>query len=124
MDMSRAWKYNRGSWEEIDDLLWPFYDNENPNSHEENFLLAGYDYNSNLTLGRWGLSFHVDVHFPTPPFAHVGRPVVKPLYPYYVHIFLVCEYIPVYVVDFPSLLMLLNQVSTIVGQTEELYEIS
>ncbi len=122
MDIDKAWQFDRGHWELIDHLVWAYYDHENLDSPEEMFYLAGYNANSSLTLGKWGLSFHVDVHLPYPKTSYGGKPVAKPKYPYFVLIFLVVEYVPVYVVDFPSLLMLLNQVSTIVGQTEELYQ--
>ncbi len=124
MDIDKAWKFDRGHWEIIDHLMWAYDDRENLDSPEDMFYQAEYNANSSLTLGRWGLAFHVDVHLPYPRPFYKDIPVAKPRYPYFVSIFLVVEYVPIYVADFPSLLMLLHQVSTIVGQTEELYEAS
>jgi hypothetical protein len=122
MDIDKAWKFDRGHWEIIDHPMSAYDDRENLDSPEDMFYLAGYNANSSLTLGRWGLAFHVDVHLPYPRSSYKDKPISKPKYPYFVSIFLVVEYVPIYVVDFPSLLMLLHQVSTIVGQTEELYQ--
>jgi hypothetical protein len=122
LDYDKAWKYDRGHWELIDHLILDYEDRESRDGLEDMFYLAGYNANSSLTLGRWGLPFYVDVHLPYPQTVYKGKPVAKPRYPYFIAIFLVVEFIPIYVVDFPSLLMLLHQVGAIVGQSEVLYE--
>jgi hypothetical protein len=121
LNIDKAWKFDSGQWEIIDDIRMLFCYTNGISAPEEMFYLTGYNYHSSLTLGIWGLPFYIDVHTKYSKTQYKGKPVEKALYPYYVAVFFADHYESIYVVDFPSLLILLSQVSTIIGQAEQLY---
>ncbi len=101
-----AWKFDRGHWEEIDDSEMEHYLRQEKHSFPEALYAAGYALTDVILLGDEDGAFFVEVHHPHGR----GR---KPRYPYYVTVCTGGSFIieTIYVVDFPSLLTLLNQLT-------------
>lgn len=103
-----AWKFDRGQWEEIDDSEMAHYLRQESHSFPKAIYAAGYDLTGVILLCDEDCAFYVGVHHPH------GRGKVS-RYRYSVTVCTGGSFIieTIYGVDFPGLLTLRNQLTTI-----------
>ncbi len=101
-----AWKFDRGQWEEIDDSEMEHYLRQEKNRFPQALLAAGYEILGSVLLGDEDGAFYAHVHY---PHGH-GK---EPRYRYCIIVCTGGSYLieTIYVVDFPSLLTLLNELA-------------
>jgi hypothetical protein len=102
----KAWKFCYGHWEEIEDILCF----EGSDDKYQRIELAGYDVRKAIVLGRWGSKLRISIYLETLKAYYQDKNVKKPQYPYYVSISFFYQHKSIYVVDFPSLFLLLSQI--------------
>lgn len=105
-----TWKFERGAWAGIPDVM----DRDSVEDRHDIIEKAGYKSKYGMHYGSFEKGLDVEVY--------MARQDGNPAHPYFLDITIgkTSEY--VYVGDFPSLLMLLRQISTIEGNLSELPE--
>ncbi len=104
----KTWKFNRGSWSTTEDTIYSQRDKDENLSEEEVYRNAGYEPLSLIELGEGGSSFQTEVYI---AIQSKDPPIAKT--PYVAVISLTTETQVIYITDFPSLIMLLSQLSSI-----------
>jgi hypothetical protein len=104
----KAWKYARGSWEPVEEIIYNRLREEEGPDLDEAIRQAGYDSRMPIKLGAPESNFQVEVYT-----SQKGENAPSPRYPYFVGIQMPTEYECIYVTDFPSLISLLSQLGTI-----------
>lgn len=113
-DEPQAWRFNRGMWEEVEEIIYHSLKEDDDTPTDEIFSKAGWTENPILTLGSLaGKQLFVEVQAP-----RLGVGSIQPPYPYHIEILIGLGIEIVYAVDFPSLVMLLSQLGSIVKNVE------
>jgi hypothetical protein len=105
MGSQRAWRFYHGLWEEIEDIVGL----EKADNKYEQIKLAGYNVDKAITFGEVGSKFRIEIYAETLKAYYNDKSAKKPLYPYFISVSLIYQQKYIYVVDFPSLFLLLHQ---------------
>ena len=112
----KAWKYDRGSWGLVEEVIYSRLGEEGPDP-DEAIRQAGYEHRTPIKLGVPSSRFFAEVYT-----FQQGENALSPRYPYFVGVQMPTDYESIYVTDFPSLISLLGQLSSIVDKVQGVSE--
>lgn len=106
-----TWKFNQGSWTPTEDITYNQLEDKKI-TWEETLQSVGYETRSTIQLGNSLSSFYTKIYT-----ASKVKDFPQAQAPYYLEVIMPLETQSIYVADFPSLVILLNQLSTIIEAT-------
>jgi hypothetical protein len=107
--INTSWEFNRGIWSVTEETVYSQAREDDPRTWEQLYQQAGYEPQAHIQIGNTDSSFFAEVFT-----ASRGKDAPTAKTSYLVQVSLPTEVQSIYVVDFPSLTMLLSQLSNIV----------
>ena len=108
----RAWLFSHGTWSEIDEGVYSTARKEENPDLTSAFRLAGYAEKPIIQLGSIEKGFSVEVHE-----AASGKDAPASRTPYFINVMVGSKIECIYVADFPSFVMVMDQLSVIARST-------
>lgn len=108
-EVDRAWSFERGTWSEVAEDIYSRAGEENQPDLSTAFRQAGYEEKPIIQLGSIEHGFSVEVYESAN--GRKGAPV--PRTPYFINVMIGSSVECIYVTDFPSFVMLMDQLSAI-----------